>query len=159
MSERVKRWLDGRSLREKRMLLAMVTAIALSLFWFALILPVVDGLASAKERENSAALLLAQTETRVDAIKASMRNRPAALGGPLDAVIRARADIAGFALGSVTAQSGDRVQISIGSARPGALVSWLGELEDDGILVDTLNLSDNGDKTVSAQISLRARGL
>ena len=37
-------------------------------------------------------------------------------------------------------------------------MAWIAGLEQDGILVDTLTLTDNGDKTVAAQISLKARG-
>ncbi|MDQ2879427.1 MAG: type II secretion system protein M, partial [Pseudomonadota bacterium] len=91
-------------------------------------------------------------------IKAIKRDRPAPLGGPLDAVIRARADQAGFVLASVTPSGGDRVQIAIGAVRPGPLVAWIAGLEADGILVDTLALKDNGDKSVSAQLALKVRG-
>ena len=73
--------------------------------------------------------------------------------------MRERANEAGFALGSVTAQGTDRVQISIPSAKPGALFAWIAGLEDSGILIDQLSTGNNGDQTVSAQITLKARGI
>ena len=50
------------------------------------------------------------------------------------------------------------VQIAIASARPGALFGWIARLESAGILVDSLSTTDNGDKTVSVQMTLKARG-
>lgn len=156
-AERLRAWFDGRSLREKRLVLAMAALAVLVLVWTAVLLPIGDGLAAARDRQAAAVLLLAQTEARVAALKALERDPPPALGAPLDGVIRARADAAGFALASVTAQGPDRIQIAIASARPGALTAWIAGLEDDGILIDTLNMTDNGDRTVSVQMSLKTR--
>jgi general secretion pathway protein M len=158
MSERWKAWFDARSLRERRMILVMLALLALTILWAGLILPVTDGLAAARTRAASAVQLLAGTEARIDAVRALEHDKPAPLAAPLDTVIRERADAAGFTLGGVTAQGADRVQISIASARPGPLMAWIGGLEDGGILVDTLSLTDNGDKTVGAQVLLKARG-
>ena len=53
----------------------------------------------------------------------------------------------------------DRVQIAITSARPGALLGWIADLERAGILVDTLAVTNNGDQTVAVQMTLKARGI
>jgi len=44
------------------------------------------------------------------------------------------------------------------SARPGALIGWIADLEASGILVDRLGTTDNGDRTVAVQMTLKAQG-
>lgn len=158
MIDQFRTWFRARSLREQRLLLAMFALLALTIAWAGIILPVTDALSSARTRHDAAVVVLAETEARVHDVRALERDRPAPLGAPLDTVIRDRADAAGFALANVTRVGENGVQIGIASARPGALMAWVAGLEDDGILIDTLNLTDNGDKTVAAQISLRVRG-
>lgn len=158
MIDRFRLWFAERSLREKRMLVVMAVLLAVTLIWAAIIRPVSDGLSSARERHADAVIRLAETQARVKAVAALQQQHPAAITTPLDAIIRDRANEAGFALSSVTADGPNRVQISIGTARPGALVGWIAQLEAAGILVDSLATSDNGDKTVSAQMTLKVRG-
>ena len=49
------------------------------------------------------------------------------------------------------------MRIGIQSARPGALVAWLARLERLGILVDSVAMTDKGDKTVGVALTLKAR--
>jgi general secretion pathway protein M len=158
MTAQLHTWFRTRSLREQRLLLVMTALLALTIVWAGIILPVTDALSSARARHDAAVVVLAETEARVHDVRALERDRPAPLGAPLDTVIRDRANSAGFALASVTRVGDNGVQITITSARPGALMAWISGLEDDGILVDALGLTDNGDKTVAAQASLRVRG-
>lgn len=158
MTAQLQSWFRARSLREQRLLLVMMALLALTIVWAGIILPVTDALSSARTRHDAAVVVLAETEARVHDVRALERDRPAPLGAPLDTVIRDSANSAGFALASVTRVGDNGVQIAIASARPGALMAWISGLEDDGILVDTLTLTDNGDKTVAAQASLRVRG-
>lgn len=158
MIDMAKAWFASRSLREQRLVLVMLALLVVTLLWAAIILPVTDSLSNARTRHDAAVVLLAETEARVHDIKALERDRPAPLGAPLDSIIRDRANAAGFALANVSRVGDNGVQIGIGSARPGALMTWIAGLEDDGILIDTLTLTDNGDRTVAAQMSLRVRG-
>ena len=50
----LRHWFEGRSLREKRLLVAMAALAVLTLIWGAVIRPVGDGLSSARERHASA---------------------------------------------------------------------------------------------------------
>lgn len=158
MIANLRNWFDGRSLREKRLLLVMGALAILTIVWGGIIRPVTDGLSSARERYAGAVVRLGNTQTRVAAVQALQQNRPAALSGPLEAAVRARADSAGFPLSAATPIDNNRVQIAINSARPAALLAWIAELEGAGILVDTLNVTNNGDKTVAVQMTLKARG-
>lgn len=158
MIERFSLWFAERSLREKRMLIVMAALLVLTFLWAAIIRPVSDGLSSARERHADAVIRLAETQARVKAVTTLQQQHPAPITASLDAIIRDRANEAGFALASVTADGPNRVQISIGTARPGALVGWIAQIETAGILVESLATSDNGDKTVSAQMTLKVRG-
>lgn len=151
-------WFADRSLRERRMIVAMAALAALTLVWALIIRPVGDGLSAARERHAAAVESYADTEARVAAIKALRAGGAAPDAGELDAVVRQRANAAGFPLASLTPQAGGAIQISIASARPGALFAWIADLDGAGIVVDSLGTTDNGDRTVSAQMTLRSRG-
>lgn len=158
MIERYLAWFGGRSLREKRLLIVAAALALLTLLWGGIIRPVGDALSSARQRHADAVVRLAQTEARLRAIGRLQRDPPGALGGPLDATIRDSANQAGFPLASVMGQGRDRVDITIGAARPGALFGWIAGLERSGLLVDSLAIADNGDHTVSIRMTLRTRG-
>ncbi|MGI4733323.1 MAG: type II secretion system protein GspM [Janthinobacterium lividum] len=153
----VRAWFDGRSLREKRLLLAMLALAALTLVWAGIVLPVTDGLSSSRQRQQDAVIRLGDTEARVAALESLARARPAALSGGLDGEVRRRADAAGFTLQTLNQIGPGRVQLGIASARGGALMTWVAGLEQAGILVETMRLTDNGDHTLGAQMTLRAR--
>lgn len=150
-------WFEGRSLREKRLLLAMAALAVLTLLWAAIIRPVGDGLSSARERHADAVIRLGQTEAQVAALRDAQRAKPAPLTGTLADVVRARADAAGFALSSLDQDGADQVRVGIQSARPGALVAWLARLERSGILVGAVTMTNNGDRTVGVTLVLKAR--
>lgn len=158
MIERALAWFGGRSLREKRLLVVAAALALLTIVWGGIIRPVGDALSSARERHGDAVIRLAETEARLRAVERLQRDPPGALAGPLDATIRDSANQAGFPLASVQPQGQDRVDITIGAARPGALFGWIAGLERSGLLVDSLAITDNGDRTVSTRMTLRARG-
>lgn len=156
MMQRLLVWYTGRTPRERVLILVAVVLAVVALF-FLVSVPVTDALAAARSRHADAVLALGETRARVDAIKAAQGTRAVPLDSPLDAVIRGRADAAGFALTNVAPQGSDRVQITIASARPGALLAWIAELESAGLLVDTLGTTDNGDNTVAVTMTLRSQ--
>jgi general secretion pathway protein M len=154
----LKAWFDARTLRERRMLLVMAAMIVLTVLWFGIFLPVNDGLSSSRTRLNDAVARLGETEAELDAIKGLQQNRPQPIPGPLDDYIRQRAGDAGFALSNVAPQGDGRVQIAIPTARPGALFTWLADLEGAGVVVASIDVTNNGDRTVAAQMTLMKRG-
>jgi general secretion pathway protein M len=154
----LKAWFDGRTLRERRMLLAMLAMIVLTLIWFAIFLPISDGLSSSRTRLNDAVIRLGDAEAERDAIAALARNRPQPIPGALADYLRQNAGDAGFALSNVDPQGDDRVRIAIPTARPGALFAWIADLENAGVVVDTIDVTNNGDQTVAANILLMKRG-
>ncbi|MET3825911.1 general secretion pathway protein M [Sphingomonas sp. PvP055] len=157
MTDRLLLWYRARTQREQRLVFggAVIAILAVA---YLLIVPLNDILESERGRHATDVIALGETQVRVDAVKAAQADRIAPLQEPIESVIRARANDAGFALATVTPQGSDRVAIAIASARPGALTGWVADLEASGILVEQLTTTDNGDRTVAAQLTLRARG-
>lgn len=156
MIANLKRWFGGRSPREQQMLLVMAGLLVVTVIW-GLYLPIGDALSSAKTRHTDAVIRYGETQARVRAIEQLRKGGPAQLAGPLDTVIRDRASEVGFDLASVGPAPGGGVALAIAKARPAALLGWVATLESAGILVDTLSATDNGDKTVAVQMTLKAQ--
>lgn len=151
----LKTWFDGRSLREKRLLLVMAALMVVTILWAGIVRPVDDGLASARERHSAAVVRLGETQAQVEALTGI--RRPPPLTGSLADTVRAAADEAGFALQSLNEGGPGRVRAQIQSARAAALIPWLNRLERGGILVEQATLTDNGDRTVGVTLVLRSR--
>lgn len=153
MIARLKTWFDGRSRREKWMILSMLALLGVTAVWI-IVLPIDEALSSARRRNTDAAIRLAQTRGQIDAVRALRRARPEVPADPIDAIVRQSASNAGFALDSVAAD-GNKLRVHLASARGGALLGWLGELERQGVLVDQLNVTDAGNHNVAADITFR----
>lgn len=153
----LKSWFDGRTIREQRMLLVMVGAIALSVLWFGIVSPVRHALITSQTRLDDAAARLGKAEAERDAIARLTRHRPPPIAGALADYVRTSAGDAGFALSDVVPQNDDRVEIAIPTARPGALFAWIAALENAGVVVASIALSNNGNQSVAATITLIER--
>jgi general secretion pathway protein M len=149
-------WFVGRSLREKRLLVAMMALLAVTILWAGIIIPVQDGLETSRARYEDAVVRLATTRTDVDLVKRA-RGAPA-LSASLADTIRGAADQAGFQIATLDEQGGGRVHLTIQAARPGAVSGWLAGLEGQGILVDAATLRDNGNRSVGVDLILKGRG-
>jgi general secretion pathway protein M len=149
-------WFQGRSVRERRLILVMLALLVLTILWGGIIRPVRDGLESARERHAGAEVRLGDVQRQVAQVKAIQRGRPRAPEGPLADAVRSRADEAGFALSSLE-PDGSGVRIGIATAKPGALLGWIAALEADGLLVGASTITGNGDGTVSATLTLQGR--
>ena len=64
------------------------------------------------------------------------------------------ASAAGFALDAATVD-GAKLRVHLNSARGGALLAWLGGLEEQGVIVEQLNVTDAGNRNVAADITFR----
>ena len=141
----LKLWFDGRSLREKRLLLVMGALLVVTIIWGGILRPLGDGLSSARERHADAVIRLGEAQA-IAAELTQRRRRPPALSGTL-----------GFTLSALTEDGPGRVRAQIASARPAALTPWLARLERGGVLVEQATLTDNGDRTVGVALLLRTR--
>lgn len=151
----IRAWFAGRALRERRLILVMLALLAVTIVWGGIILPVRDGLSSARERHADAVVRLGATQAEVDLIRAAGRRVP--LTGSLADTLRLRAEAAGFALASVEDSAGGRVHATITAGKPAALGRWFAGLEANGILIESAAWRDNADGSVAADFVVRAR--
>lgn len=158
MSERLKAWWAMRTMREQRMLLAMIALLVVTFFWL-LILSVGNAVSAARERHSLAVIDHARVSGKVDALRAFRKGAPQRLEGPIDIIVGQSASDVGFVLTRAEAEGRDRVNIAIGSARPTAFFGWLNDLERRGIFPERLVARANSDRTLSIEATFRGRGL
>lgn len=158
MSARLKALWLARTPRERWLLGLMFALAGLVLVWFLVLRPLGDMLSAARERHGAAVAVLAETRSQAAEIAILERGGAAAIEGPIDQAVAAAASEAGFQLSALQAQGPGRVSFALGAARPQALFGWISGLEGQGYVVERMSASSNPDRTLSAQIVLRARG-
>ena len=158
MTARLKALWLARTPRERWLLGVMLGLVALVLVWLLILRPLSDMLSAARQRHGEAVAALAEARSQAAAIAALERNRPAPFAGPIDAAVAAAASEAGFQLSALQPEGPGRVSLAIGAARPQALFGWIAALEAQGYIVQSLTVTSNPDRTLSARIALRARG-
>ena len=158
MSARLKALWLARTPRERWLLGVMLGLLALVLVWFLVLRPLGDMLSAARERHGLAVAELAEARSQAAAIAALERRKPAGSGQPIETAVAAAAAAAGFQLSALQPDGAGRVSLALGAARPQALFGWVAGLEEQGYVVERLSASSNPDRTLSAQIVLRARG-
>ncbi len=152
-------WWRARSRREQILLLILLVLFALTLAWLLVVRPLGDRLSDARERHGAAVIALAEAKAGAADIGRLERQRPVALGAPIEQAVAQAASAAGFQLSRIQTDGPDRVSLAIEAARPQALFAWIGGLETQrGLIVDRLSASSNSDRTLSVQLVLRTRG-
>lgn len=146
----VRDWLDGRSVRERRMLAGMGVAIALFLGWFGLVAPLLAF------REDAARdLARAQAD---HALLSALAGRGGGPGGrtavEVENVAAAAASAAGLTATFTPGEDG-AVRFAVSGAGTGPLFAWLAELERAGLVVRELGVTENADATLRAEGVLR----
>jgi general secretion pathway protein M len=148
---------DGRSERERWLLGVMFALIAAVLLIFAIILPIIDGLAAARERLDRATIASGQVEARIAALDRAKRAPVLPLGTPLATIVNTTAGEAGFAPERASAQGEDRVAITIPAAKSTALFGWLATLDARGVFAETITVRRNADASLAAEAVLKRR--
>ena len=151
-------WWRSRSRREQMLLAILFVLFGITLAWLLIVRPLGDSLAAARERHGEAVIALAEAKAGARAIGSLERSRPAALGGPVEQAVTESASAAGFQLSRIQAEAAGTVSLAIEAARPQALFAWVSEMEGGkGLIVERLTAKANSDRTLSAQITFRAR--
>lgn len=158
MNERLKRWWLSRTPRERTLLSAMSVLLALVLAWLLLVRPLNAGLADARARHELAVLRLAEVRAQAAAIRRIETRRPPPMAEPLDGLISRSATEAGFQPSGIAVEAPGRAAFSIQAVRPQAFFGWLGRIEAQGLVVDSLSAMPNPDQTLAVRVTLRARG-
>jgi len=160
MTESLKHWWNGRAPRERLLLAIMLALLAAVAGWLGVLRPLESGLRGAMRANAEAAERHADVARKVDWLKGGQdRAARAPSSLPVDQIVGQSAGEAGFTLDRVQAQGRDRVDITIATARPTALLGWIAALEGQGIAVDKALISPSGATgTVSAQLGFRRAG-
>jgi general secretion pathway protein M len=153
-------WLRGRTRREQRLILAMLAMAALVFAWLLVVRPLGDALAAARERYGAAVVALAEARSRSEAIGRLEKSRPPPLAEPLAAILAEAASGAGFPLSRIEPEgNGESVTLAMAAVRPQAFFAWVEDMQGRrGLIVERLTASSNSDRTLSVQVTFRARG-
>jgi len=150
-------WWRERSLREQRMLLVMFALLAVTILWLGIYRPVQNRLSAAREQHQEAVVRLGDVRAQADALRALGRTGLPSLPATLADVVTQAANEAGFANATVAPQGDTRVTVSIPSARPAPVLSWIARLEARGVIVERLAARANTDPTLAVDATLVGR--
>ena len=143
-------WWNGRTLRERRMLLVMAGLIAAVAVWMGLVQPVLAWRAAAAERAEAAAVTLAEVRVAVAALRPERPPASPPAEG-LDPLIRRTAEAAGLDVVTVMSASGE-LGVQLSSVGSGPLFAWLSALETDHRLsICSLGVTENADATLNVE--------
>jgi general secretion pathway protein M len=148
-------WWAQRSARERRLVLVMLALVVVVLGWLMVVRPLSDALDAAKTRQAAATVALGEARARMSQSAGPGAAVPAL---PADSLIGRTATEAGFTSARIASQGPTRASVAIDAARPQALFAWILRLEQGGLVVERLRARANSDRTLAAEISLRARG-
>ena len=149
-----------RSERERR-LIAVMGAIALPLLlWLGVVTPLMLAYDEARERHAQSVDRHARIIARADLVEKGGPDVRAteASSAPIELIVAEAASEAGFTVDSNAPQGPDATSVTIASARPSAVVSWLAEFEARGIAVQDLRLTPVGPGTVAVSVRLTRSG-
>lgn len=154
LTDRLYPWWEGRTVRERWMLIVMAVLLAAVFVWLAVIRPVLDW------REQAAADR-ARAEADLAWVQAGLRlTAPAAAARPVidvegfEPLVRRTAEAAGLEITTGMDTAG-RLAFRIPDASSAALFGWMFALEHDhGIAVVSLGVVENTDATLQVEGAL-----
>lgn len=149
-------WWRDRSPRERVLLSVLAVLLAGVVLWLGVLRPLAAGRAAAAARHHGAAAALVDVQRMGLAIRAAEARASAARSVPVVDRVAARASAAGMTVASLDADGASGARLVIAAVRPEPLLAWLAGIErDDGLIIESVNITRNDDATVAAQISLR----
>ena len=158
MNENLKRWWQGRTLREQRLLLALGGVASFVFVWLLVIRPLSDSLSEARERHGEAVIALAEARAGAAMLQTAETDRPPPLSAPLDSLLNQSATEAGFQVNRIDRLGPNQATVVIDAARPQAFFGWVNQMENErGLIVERLTATTNADQTLSVQATFRAR--
>ncbi len=156
MIERIRSWWDERSGRERGLLILLAVIALATLFWYGIAKPY-DRLADKVQQGRDA-----DARTLADVLLLANRidhaDRPQRNGQPIDALVRAEADRAGFTVAGV-ARDGEGAVLTMDAVRSEPYFAWIAAMKQRrGLIVTRLSARPNGDSTLSVSVRFeRAR--
>lgn len=157
MIVRVREWYEGRTAREKRMLVAMIALAVPLLAWLLVVRPLNNAYDEALERHLEAVDRHGRVAALADRIKVQPARPAAPRNVELQFVVSEAAGLAGLTLAEVSPSGTDTVAVTATNARAPAASEWLRSLEARGLLVEELRMTPTaeGGVNVSARLARR----
>lgn len=150
-------WWDGRTVRERRLLMAMGVLFAAVLVWLLIVRPVQAWQAGAADRRIEAEQTLAEVRSGLRIVAPSSATAPTSTEG-LEPLVRRTAEGAGLTVVTTMAPGGG-LGIQMSQAPGRQTFAWLAALEvDHGVKVCSLGVMENADATLNIDGALGQGG-
>ncbi len=158
MTNRMESWWQGRSERERRLILVMLTLLLMVFAWLLVLRPLDHRLEEARSDHDEAVTALAEARARAAFASASAPAPRAAPPLPVDSFLSRTASEAGFVEAQIEALGPARARIRIPAARPPAAFAWIGRMEAQGLRVERLRAQASADRTIRLEAIFAAEG-
>ncbi len=156
MIQRFRIYWNTRTLREKRLLLALGGVLAVALAWLLIVRPLDRALDNARARHDRAVIAVGQVEARLAAIEAVGANIPARPAGSVRDVVSAEALRVGFNITDTEALGNTGARVRIDAARPQIFFAWVADMENRlGLDVEALTARPNSDETLNVDVTFQ----
>lgn len=151
-------WWDGRTVRERRLLMVMAVLVAAVLTWLLIVRPVQAWQAGAADRRFEAEQTLNEVRTGLRVIAPSSAAAAPANAEGLEPLVRRTAEAAGLTVVTTMAPGGG-LGIQMSQAPGRETFAWLAALEaDHAIKVCSLGVMENADATLNIDGALGQGG-
>lgn len=143
-------WWNGRTLRERRMLMVMAGLLCATAVWLGVVQPLLAWREAAADRAGAAALALTEVRAATASFGPARPEANAPAEG-LEPLIRRTASAAGLDVVTVMSASG-QLGFQLSSVGSGPLFAWLAVLETDHHLsICSLGVTENADATLNVE--------
>lgn len=151
-------WWDGRTVRERRLLMVLAALFAAVLAWLLVVRPVQAWQVGAADRRVEAERTLAEVRAGLRIVAPSSSPTAAASAEGLEPLVRRTAEAAGLMV-ATTMSPGGGLGIQMSRAPGRETFAWLEALEaDHGIRICSLGVMENADATLNIDGALGQGG-
>ena len=149
-------WWRGLTRREKLLLLVALVLFVLVFGWLGIIKPLQSARGDSAARLAAATADLGEINARTPMIRTAEARARGAEAALIIDMIKGRVAEAGLTSEGIADDGAGRVTLRIPAIKPAVLLKWIADLEiNDGVIVDKLEITRNGDATVAAELGFR----
>ena len=149
-------WWRGLTRREQLLLMVALTLFVLVFGWLGIVKPLQSVRADAEARLATANADLGEIKSRTPMIRAAEARARGAVAASTFDIVRRRVAEAGLTAEGIADDGAGRVTLRVPAVKPAALLKWIAGIEiNDGVIVDKLEITRNGDATVAAELGFR----
>ncbi len=154
MMDSFKSWFMALSSREKIMVAVAGVLAAGVIGVYAITLPLLGAIQNKQQEYFTALDRKAAIISQVQSAMGAQKNISSLPDGSVQQIISQSATEAGFAMDRADAKGADRVEFVMAKAKPNALMAWLNDWEERGLVTERLDIKAGIDGTVSVTATL-----